>query len=116
MEEAHPYREYAEVGYVPNELAHSKKGEPYRYLAIREVLRQQVLPGMELPFQTLECEGTQYKLHGLVSNTDWAGDESSPLPMNVAANRKKPTPFSKKTSQGESSLPGTSERMARGGG
>jgi hypothetical protein len=69
------YREYAEVGYVPNELAHSKKGEPYRFLAIREVLRQSVLPGMGLPFQTLECEGVQYKLHGLVSNMDWAGDE-----------------------------------------
>jgi hypothetical protein len=47
------HREYAEVGYVPNELAHSKKGEPYRFLAIREALRQPVLPGMELPFQTL---------------------------------------------------------------
>lgn len=69
------HREYAEVGYVPNELAHSKKGEPYRYVAIREVLRQPLLPGMELPFQTLECGGTPYKLRGLVSNMDWAGDE-----------------------------------------
>ena len=67
-------REYAEVGYVPNELGHSKKGEPYRFLAIREALRQPVLPGMELPFQTVACEGTQYKLHGLVSTMDWAGD------------------------------------------
>jgi hypothetical protein len=67
-------REYAEVGFVPNELAHSKKGEPYRFLAIREVLRQPVLPGVELPFQTVTCEGTQYKLHGLASNMDRAAD------------------------------------------
>jgi hypothetical protein len=68
------HREWAEVGYVPSELAHSKKGEPYRYLAIREALHQPVLPGMELPFQTVACEGVQYKLHGLVSNMDWEGD------------------------------------------
>lgn len=68
------HREWAEVGYVPNQLAHSKKGQPYRYLAIREVLRQPVLPGMELPFPTIECEGSQYKLHGVVSNMDWGGD------------------------------------------
>jgi hypothetical protein len=67
-------REWAEVGFVPNGLAHSKKGQLYRYLAIREALRQPVLPGMELPFQTLSCEGTQYKVHALVSNMDWAGD------------------------------------------
>jgi hypothetical protein len=67
-------REWAEVGYVPNELAHSKKGHLYRYLAIREALRQPVLPGMELPFQTFSSDGTQYKLHGLVSNMGWAGE------------------------------------------
>jgi hypothetical protein len=67
-------REWAEVGYVPSELAYSKKGHLYRYLAIREALRQPVLPGMELPFQTLFSEGTRYKLRGLVSNMDWAGE------------------------------------------
>jgi hypothetical protein len=67
-------REWAEVGYVPSELAYSKKGRLYRYLAIREALRQPVLPGTELPFQTFTSEGTQYKLRGLVSNMDWAGE------------------------------------------
>lgn len=67
-------REWAEVGFVPNELAHSKKTEPYRYLAIREALRQPALPGMELPFQTVLCEGMHYKLHGLASNMDWEGE------------------------------------------
>ncbi len=67
------HREWAEVGYVPTELV-SNKDLLYRYLAIREVVRQPVLPGMELPFQTLTSEGTQYKLHGLVSNMEWAGE------------------------------------------
>lgn len=67
-------KEWAEVGYVPSELGHSKKGPLYRYLAIREPIRQPVLPGMELPFQTLTSEGIQYKLHGLVSNMDWHGE------------------------------------------
>jgi hypothetical protein len=66
-------REWGEVGFVPNELAHSKKGQPYRYLAIREVLSQPVLPGMELPFPTIASEGIQYKLHALVSNMNWPG-------------------------------------------
>jgi hypothetical protein len=67
-------REWAEVVFVPNALAHTKKGEPYRYLAIREPLRQPVLPGMDLPFPTLDLEGAPYKLHALVSNMDWAGE------------------------------------------
>jgi hypothetical protein len=66
-------REWTEVPFVPNELARSKKGEPYRYLAIREVLRQSVLPGMDLPFPTLDRNGTQYKLRAIVSNMDWEG-------------------------------------------
>jgi len=72
-------KQWAEVCFVPNELARSKKGEPYRYLAIREPLRQPVLPGMELPFPTLDHEGTQYKLHALVSNMDWAGERLIPF-------------------------------------
>jgi hypothetical protein len=67
-------REWADVCFVPNALAHTKHGQPYRYLAIREPLRQPLLPGMELPFPMVEQDGTQYKLHALVSNMDWAGD------------------------------------------
>ena len=61
------HREWAEVGYVPTKRA-------YRYLVIREPVRQPVLPGMELPFATLDHEGIQYKLRGLVSNMEWAGE------------------------------------------
>jgi hypothetical protein len=67
-------REWAEVCFVPNELAQSKKRPSYRYLAIREILGQPVLPGMDLPFPIFEQGETQYKLHGLVTNMDWAGD------------------------------------------
>jgi hypothetical protein len=67
-------RQWAEVCFVPNELAYRKKGQPYRYPVIREVLRQPVLPGTNLPFPIIEHEGTQYKLHTLVSNMDQAGE------------------------------------------
>jgi hypothetical protein len=67
-------REWAEVGFVPYECAYSRKSQTYRYLVIREPVKQPVLPGMELPFATLDHEGTQYKLRGLVSNMGWAGE------------------------------------------
>lgn len=65
--------EYAEVCFVPNKSATSKKGEPYRYIAIREIMRQPHLTGM-LPFQTTTFDTTQYKLFGIVTNMDWEGD------------------------------------------
>jgi hypothetical protein len=68
------HREWAEVGFVPNALVHSEKGNVYRYLVIREPVRQPVLPGMELPFATFDHKGAQYKLRGLVSNMEWAGE------------------------------------------
>lgn len=67
-------REWAEVGFVPYECAYSRKSQTYRYLVIREPVRQPVLPGMELPFATLDHKGAQYKLRGLVSNMEWAGE------------------------------------------
>ncbi len=63
------HREWAEVGYVPD-----RPGTSYRYLAIREKVRQPVLSGMELPFATLNGSGVQYKLRGLVSNMEWAAE------------------------------------------
>ncbi|MBW2109613.1 MAG: IS1380 family transposase [Deltaproteobacteria bacterium] len=71
-------REWAEVCYVPNAIGHSLNGPVYRYLAIRESLKQAVLPGMEsqmkLPFPTMEMEGQHYKVFGLVTNMDWEGE------------------------------------------
>jgi hypothetical protein len=65
--------EWAEVCFVPGKSA-TKKGEPYRYIAIRERLKQPHLPGMgNLPFQTVTFDETQYKLFGIVTNMDWEG-------------------------------------------
>lgn len=65
--------QYAEVCYVPNKIAHSKKGQSYRYLATREIIRQMELPGMEpAPIdEKLHPEklaGVTYKVFGMVSN------------------------------------------------
>lgn len=73
-------QEWAEVGYVSNALAYSKKDPEYRFIAIREGLEQQPLPGMaqqqELPFQTVEMGGLTYKLHAIVTNRDWEWEGS----------------------------------------
>jgi hypothetical protein len=73
-------QEWAEVCFVPAAIGHSKKGPEYRYLAIREALsRQLTIPGEEkqpeLPFQALNMQGLEYKLLGMVTNMDWAGQE-----------------------------------------
>lgn len=72
--------EWAEVCYVPNTIAHSKKNPAYRYLAKRERMEiQQELPGMggqlEFPFPTMDVGGKRYKVFGIVTNMDWEGDE-----------------------------------------
>jgi hypothetical protein len=65
-------QEWAEVCFVPAWTAKSKNGPNYRFIAIRELLRQQEFPGMEvqLPFPTYHRGEKQYKLHGLVTNRD----------------------------------------------
>lgn len=73
-------QEWAEVCFAPNSLSTRKNGPTYRFLAIRETLRQLDLPGVderrELPFQTLESDdGRRFKLFGLVTNMTTPGDE-----------------------------------------
>jgi len=50
-------QEWADVGFVPNAIGHSRRSPEYRYIAIREPLEQRSLPGLEqamfLPFPTL---------------------------------------------------------------
>jgi len=66
---------------VPNEVARKKNGPAYRFLAIREPLRQLALPGTdstqrELPFPTMEYQdGRKYKLFGVVTNRILPGNE-----------------------------------------
>ena len=70
-------QEYAEVCYVPNWAGYSKNRADYRFLAIREPLRQQPLRDeAELPFPT-QAFGTKgiHKLFGVVTNKKDPGDQ-----------------------------------------
>jgi hypothetical protein len=72
-------QEYAEVCFVPEELGRKKDGPVFRYLAIREVLEQPALPGMDdqllLPFPTMNWGSEKYKVFGIVTNRAIPGDE-----------------------------------------
>ena len=70
-------QQWAEVGYVPNWAGMSKTGPAYRFLAIREPLRELDLGDAEqLPFPTMSFPTLgRYKLFGLVTNRTLAGDE-----------------------------------------
>jgi hypothetical protein len=72
-------QEWAEVCFVPAAIAHSKDAPVYRYLAIREVIGSADLPGVAsskqiFPFPTLQMGSQRYKIFGLVTNMDWAGE------------------------------------------
>ena len=76
--------EWAEICFVPNNASTKKDGPTYRFVAIRELLEQQEIEGMEsqqtLPFPTAEFEGgaggrLQYKLHAVVTNDTESGGE-----------------------------------------
>lgn len=73
-------QEWAEVVFVPDGAGFSLKDEPDRYLAVREPLEQEVLPGMEeqleLPFATGLCSDRRlYKLTAIVTNRELPGAE-----------------------------------------
>jgi hypothetical protein len=72
-------QEYAEVCFVPQWVGYKKHGPTYRYLAIREPLHQQPLPGMEdqieLSFPTMDWGAVRYKVTGIITNRDLPGDE-----------------------------------------
>jgi hypothetical protein len=78
--EGKPYatdQEWAEVCYVPNWAGHSRKRADYRFLAIREPLRQLALGDEEkLPFPT-QAFGRKglHKLFGVVTNRKGSGDD-----------------------------------------
>ena len=77
-------QQWAEVCYVPSWVSHKKSNPDYRFLAIREPMRQMELPGMEdkqrrLPFPTMEFEQegrkVNHKVFGVVTNRDLPGEE-----------------------------------------
>jgi len=74
-DKGHITGEWAEVCFVPNAECHTKKGQPYRYLAIRELMKQPHLPMDGLPFQTIAFDHAQYKLFALVTNMEWEGED-----------------------------------------
>ena len=73
-------QQWAEVNFVPNWIGHSKRSPEYRFIATREQLIEQPLPGMEgqleLPFPGMELSNRGwYKVFGVVTNRTLAGDE-----------------------------------------
>jgi len=73
-------QEWSEVCFIPAAIGHSKNAPVYRYMAIREVMGSMELPGIEspqqsFPFPTLQLNSQRYKLFGLVTNMDWAGEK-----------------------------------------
>jgi len=74
-------QQYAEVCFVPAWAVKNKQTPNYRYLAIREALREQpTLEGIEdietkQPTHTIECTDKKYRLYGLVTNQEMKGDE-----------------------------------------
>ena len=73
-------QEWAEVCFIPAAIGYSKNAPVYRYMAIREVMGSIELPGVEspqqsFPFPTFQINSQRYKLFGLVTNMDWAGEK-----------------------------------------
>jgi Transposase DDE domain group 1 len=70
-------QEWADICYVPDWVVDSEK--EYRYIAIREEMKPLLSKGggdeADLPFQTVECQGTRYKLFALVTNRKIDGNE-----------------------------------------
>lgn len=75
---SHSGQQWAEVCFVPNWAGHSKRGPGYRYVAVREPLRQPSLPGIEqpeLPFPVAEMQSVRYKVTAIVTNRELPGEE-----------------------------------------
>jgi hypothetical protein len=78
MPSSHSGQQWAEVCFVPNWAGHSKKGPSYRYVAVREPLRQPSLPGMEqptLPFPVADMKSVRYKVTAIVTNRELPAEE-----------------------------------------
>jgi hypothetical protein len=76
-------RQWAEVCFVPAALGYSKKGPEYRYLATREEMKQEELPGMnksdeQFLFPVMRMQERRYKVFGVVTNMDWSGEKLIP--------------------------------------
>ena len=73
-------QQWAEVNFVPEWVSRSKKNPEYRFIAIREPLKEQPLVGLEgqleLPFPAMRlANGGWHKVFGVVTNRVLAGDQ-----------------------------------------
>ena len=72
-------QQYAEVNFVPNWIGHSKTSPQYRFIAIREPLRNPPLPGLagqlDLPSIMEMGQHGWYKVFGMVTNRDLEPEE-----------------------------------------
>ncbi len=71
-------QQWADICFIPGWASHSKKNPDYRYIAIREALKQPTLPGIEqteLPFPVMEMTGVRYKLTAIVTNRNLSAEE-----------------------------------------
>ena len=70
-------QEFAEVCFVPAWAGHSRRRADYRFLAIREPLRQlDLADAAQLPFPTEEFAARgRFKLFGIVTNRTLPGDQ-----------------------------------------
>ena len=71
-------QQWAEVNFVPDWIGRKKSNPEYRYLAVREPVRQGVLPGLEeqLSFPALVLgQGQIYKVTAIITNRDLPGDQ-----------------------------------------
>lgn len=72
-------QEWAEVCFVLSWAGKSKKQADYRFLAIRKKMTPsksgEDIASLDLPFQTLQTGGNDYKLFGLVTNRTLPGNE-----------------------------------------
>jgi len=72
-------QEWAEVCYVPSRKGYRLDAPLYRYLAVRETIRQPVFDAFDsdeaYDFPTAVCTGKRYRISGYVTNMDWYGEE-----------------------------------------
>jgi hypothetical protein len=112
-------KEWAEVCFVPNGIAHTKNAPVYRYIATRELMSQPELPGMEgrieLPFPTMTIEKKRYKIFGIVTNRDIDGSELVNWLHKRCGKSEEAHSLMKKTWPEESCPLRSSARMPRGG-
>lgn len=78
-------QQWADVCYVPNEIARKKHGPQYRFIVVREPLKEQLCfeqvepEQLSLPFPTMEMTSEtvsrRYKITAVVTNRDLPGNE-----------------------------------------